>query len=217
MEPGLQPAGTRSVATEPAAKRRKGKARHLSGGTGGPTREESRKGRHSDQAQEARGLQVEIKQKTPFGSREQEAYLALQRTADVLQSQVEAKLKEFGLTPTQYNALRILRGAGREGLPCSEISERMITRDPDITRLLNRLEKRGLTSRTRDRHDRRVIYGKISKDGLKLLSEMDTPLQQFGRELLAHVGQTNLRQLIELLELVRTKRNQLGLSAKVAD
>ncbi len=89
-----------------------------------------------------RGLQAELKQKVPFTSREQEAYLSLLRTADALQAQVEARLKEFGLTGTQYNALRILRGAGPDGLPCREIGERMITRDPDITRLLNRLEDR---------------------------------------------------------------------------
>jgi MarR family transcriptional regulator, organic hydroperoxide resistance regulator len=77
-----------------------------------------------------RGLQAELKQKLPFTSREQEAYLALLRTADALQSSMESKLKEFGLTGTQYNALRILRGAGPEGLPCSEIGERMITTTP---------------------------------------------------------------------------------------
>ena len=93
---------------------------------------------------------AELKQKRPFTSREQEAYLALLRTADALQSSMESKLKEFGLTGTQYNALRILRGAGREGLPCSEIGERMITHDPDITRLLNRLEQPRL-SRTQAR------------------------------------------------------------------
>jgi DNA-binding MarR family transcriptional regulator len=85
-----------------------------------------------------RGLQAELKQKIPFTSREQEAYLSLMRTADALQTQVESWLREFGLTGTQYNALRILRGAGPEGLPCREIGERMITHDPDITRLLNR-------------------------------------------------------------------------------
>jgi DNA-binding MarR family transcriptional regulator len=102
-----------------------------------------------------RGLQAELKQRVPFTSREQEAYLSLLRTADALQARVEARLKEFGLTGTQYNALRILRGAGPEGLPCCEIGERMITHDPDITRLLNRLEDRGFVERTRARHDRR--------------------------------------------------------------
>ena len=151
----------------------------------------------------ARGLQAELKQKTPFISAEQEAYLALLRTADTLQSQVEAKLKEFGLTGTQYNALRILRGAGKDGLPCSEIGERMITRDPDITRLLDRLQKRGLALRTRGQQDRRVIYGKITPAGLKFLSEIDAPLQKYGRDILRHVSQEKLRQLIELLEQVR--------------
>ena len=153
-----------------------------------------------------RGLQAELKQKIPFTSREAEAYLSLLRTSDALQTQVEAQLKEFGLTGTQYNALRILRGAGPEGLPCREIGERMITRDPDITRLLDRLEDRGFVQRTRARHDRRVIYGKITAAGLKLLREMDGPLEKFGREMLRHVGQEKLKQLIELLELVRSGR-----------
>lgn len=154
----------------------------------------------------ARGLQAELKQKRPFSSAEQEAYLSLLRTADALQSSMEAKLKEYGLTGTQYNALRILRGAGAEGLPCSEISERMITRDPDITRLLNRLEKRGLARRIRDKRDRRVIYGKITAPGLKLLQEMDRPIEEYGGEILGHVSQAELRKLIELLEAVRCGR-----------
>jgi len=153
-----------------------------------------------------RGLQAELKQKIPFASREAEAYLSLLRTGDALQTRVEAELKEFGLTGTQYNALRILRGAGPEGLPCREIGERMITRDPDITRLLDRLEDRGFVQRTRARRDRRVIYGKITAAGLKLLREMDSPLDKFGREMFRHVGQDKLKQLIELLELVRESR-----------
>ncbi len=150
-----------------------------------------------------RGLQAELKQKLPFTSREQEAYLSLLRTADALQALVEARLRDFGLTGTQYNALRILRGAGPEGLPCREIGERMITHDPDITRLLNRLEDRGFVERTRARHDRRVIYGKISAAGLKLLRDMDAPIEKHGREMLRHVGQEKLKELIDLLELVR--------------
>src|SRR5258705_13749610 len=150
-----------------------------------------------------KGLQEELKQTVPFSSREQEAYLSVLRTADALQSQVEAKLKEFGLTGTQYNALRILRGAGPEGIPCSEIGERMITRDPDVTRLLDRLQKRGLVERSRGKQDRRVIYGKITTAGLKLLREMDAPLEKHGRELLRHVSQTDLKLLIDLLEQVR--------------
>ena len=151
----------------------------------------------------AQGLQAELKQNIPFTSREQEAYLSILRTADALQSRVEAKLKEFGLTGTQYNALRILRGAGPDGIPCSDIAERMITRDPDITRLLDRLQKRGLVERSRGKQDRRVIYGKITAAGLNLLREMDSPLRKFSREILRHVSQTNLKLLIDLLEQVR--------------
>src|SRR2546423_12352240 len=154
----------------------------------------------------ARGLQAELKQNIPFNSREQEAYLSLLRTTDDLQSKVEAKLKEFGLTGTQYNALRILRGAGADGIPCSEIGERMITRDPDVTRLLDRLQKRGLVERSRGKQDRRVIYGKITAAGLKLLREMDAPVDKHGREMLRHVGQEKLQRLIDLLELVRTEK-----------
>jgi len=156
-------------------------------------------------ASQSSGLQAELKQTIPFTSLEQEAYLSLLRTADALQAQVEAKLMEFGLTGTQYNVLRILRGAGSEGLPCSAIGERMITRDPDITRLLNRLEDRGLVERSRARHDRRVIYGRITAEGLKLLGEMDRPVEKWNRETLMHVGQERLKQLIDLLEVVRAK------------
>lgn len=152
----------------------------------------------------ARGLKEELKQNAPFRSREQEAYLSLLRTADALQTSVEAKLNEFGLTGTQYNALRILRGAGPGGLPCSEIGERMITRDPDVTRLLNRLEKRGYVRRARGQADRRVIYGRITAAGLRLLREMDEPVERHNRDILKHVGQGKLGELIELLELVRS-------------
>ena len=164
-----------------------------------------------------RGLQAELKQKIPFASREAEAYLSLLRTTDALQTQVEAQLKEFGLTGTQYNALRILRGAGPEGLACREIGERMITRDPDVTRLLDRLEDRGFVQRMRAKHDRRVIYGKITVAGLKLLREMDAPLEKFGREMLRHVGQEKLKQLIELLELVRRGRTVQRRDAESAE
>ena len=153
----------------------------------------------------ARGLKEELKQNAPFRSREQEAYLSLLRTADALQTSVQAKLNDFGLTGTQYNALRILRGAEPEGLPCSEIGERMITRDPDVTRLLNRLEKRGFVRRARAQADRRVIYGKITAAGLRLLREMDEPVEKHNRDILKHVGQKKLGELIELLELVRNK------------
>ena len=88
-------------------------------------------------------------------------------------------------------------------MPCSEIGERMITRDPDITRLLDRLQKRGLVKRSRGQQDRRVIYGKICPAGLRLLQEMDAPIQKYGRDILRHVGHDKLKELIALLELVR--------------
>jgi DNA-binding MarR family transcriptional regulator len=157
-----------------------------------------------------RGLQAELKQTVPFPSREQEAYLSLMRTASDFQTQMEAKFKDYGMTGTQYNALRILRGAGTEGLPCREIGERMITHDPDITRLLDRLEGRGFVERTRARQDRRVIYGKITAAGLKLLREMDAPIERYGRAMLRHVSQGKLKQLIELLELVRGGSHSAG-------
>lgn len=156
----------------------------------------------------ARGLQAELKQKLPFTSLEQEASLSLMRTADAFQTEIEAWLKKYGLTGTQYNALRILRGAGPEGLPCREIGDRMITHDPDITRLLNRLETRGLVERSRDKKDRRVIYGKITPSGFKLLREMDGPIEKQGREMLRNVGQEKLKELIDLLELVRAKMSR---------
>lgn len=158
-----------------------------------------------------RGLQKELKQKAPFRSREEEAYLSLLRTADALGASVETKLREFGVTGTQYNALRILRGAGAEGLPCSEIGGRMIARDPDITRLLNRLQKRGLVKRARAKADRRVICGRITPAGLKLLRDMDEPVERHNREMLRHVGHERLEELIGLLELVRGRRFTAGI------
>jgi DNA-binding MarR family transcriptional regulator len=153
----------------------------------------------------------------PFTSREQEVYLSLLRTAGALQTRVEGRLKKFGLSGTQYNALRILRGAGSEGLPCREIGERMITHDPDITRLLNRLEERGLVERMRAKHDRRVIYGKVAARGLKLLRTMDEPIEKYLRDMLRPAGQEKLKQLIELLELVRGGRLGYGRDAEVAE
>jgi len=149
------------------------------------------------------GIQSEIKQNKPFSSIEEEAFLALQRTADQLQGRVGEWLKTWGLSPTQYNALRILRGAGEEGLACSEIAERMINRDPDITRLLDRLEKRGLTRRSRDSNDRRVINAYITKEGLQLLKKLDAPVQEFQQVLLGHVGERKLKALIEILCAMR--------------
>jgi DNA-binding MarR family transcriptional regulator len=152
-----------------------------------------------------RTIQAEIKQKLPFGSLEEEAFIAMLRTADVLQWRATEMFKRHGLSATQYNALRILRGAGAEGLPCSEIGERMINRDPDITRLMARLEGRGLVRRKRQQKDRRVIRACITAAGLALLKGLDRPVATLNCELLGHLGKGRLQSLISLLALARER------------
>src|ERR1035438_2600047 len=117
-------------------------------------------------------LKDEIKQGKPFESLEAEVFLNLMRTTDALSRGGEEILKLVGLSPNQYNVLRILRGAGEQGLCCREVAERMVTRDPDITRLVDRLERRSLLTRSRDSKDRRIITVRISPDGLKTLKEI---------------------------------------------
>jgi len=153
-------------------------------------------------------LAKDIKQKKKFTSLEQEAFLLLQRTTSELAEQGTAVLKEVGLSGPQYNVLRILRGAGGEGLPCGEISDRLITRDPDITRLLDRMEKRGLVERQRETGDRRVVTARITKDGLSLLAGLDKPVLASHQRQLGHLSRTDLRALIALLERVRKRRVQ---------
>lgn len=149
-------------------------------------------------------LKAEIKQRRPFTLLEEEAFLNIQRTADVLMRAVNETLKSHGLSSTQYNVLRILRGAGDEGLACREIGERMVTKDPDITRLLDRMEARHLVTRAREERDRRRITVRITKEGLKLLTELDPVVEELNRRLLSHLGERNLRALISLLEQART-------------
>jgi DNA-binding MarR family transcriptional regulator len=150
-----------------------------------------------------RTLQAEIKQTKPFASLEEEAFLALQLTADRLSRRGAEFLKQHGLSPAQYNTLRILRGAGPSGLACSEIGERMINHDPDITRMLDRLERRGLVQRSREGNDRRVITTRITRTGLELLSTLDRPMEQLHRDLLGHLGENRLKSLLRLLEGIR--------------
>jgi len=151
----------------------------------------------------ARGIQAEIKQAKPLSSLEEEALLSLQRTADQLQWRVSELLKPYGISPTQYNALRILRGAREQGRSCSEIAERMINRDPDITRLIDRLERRGLVQRAREEKDRRVVIARITPTGLQLLKRLDRPVEQLTRKILGHLGNQRLTTLIKLLEMAR--------------
>lgn len=138
------------------------------------------------------------------GTPEEAAFLDLLRTADILSRGLVRVLKKEDLSPTQYNVLRILRGAP-EGLPCGEIATRMITRDPDITRLLDRLEKRELISRCREIEDRRTVMARISLEGLKLLARLDGPVQVVHRRQLGHLGADRLRDLIDLLNFCRTQ------------
>jgi DNA-binding MarR family transcriptional regulator len=154
----------------------------------------------------AKGIQAEIKQSKPFSNLEEEAYVAILRTADQLQLSVAEMLKSHGLSPTQFNALRILRGAGDAGLACSEIGERMINHDPDITRLLDRLEKRGLIQRSRGQKDRRVIIGNITGAGLEILQTLDRPLEELHRQLMSQVGEPKLKSLLKVLEMIREER-----------
>lgn len=133
---------------------------------------------------------------------EESAFLDLLRTCDVLSRGLLDVLKSVELSPTQYNVLRILRGA-KQGLMCGEIASRMITRDPDITRLLDRLEKRGLISRSRETKDRRVVVTRITPQGLNILADLDEPIQEAHRKQLGHLGPTRLKELAGLLRDAR--------------
>ena len=150
---------------------------------------------------------AELKQSRPFPSLEAEVAVNLVRTADTVLRGLAAALKPHGISPGQYNVLRILRGAGSSGLPCGEIAARMITRDPDMTRLLDRLESRGLIARARDTGDRRVVTTRIAPAGLRLLATLHRPLEAENKRLVGHLPAARLHQLVALLEAVRERRN----------
>lgn len=150
-------------------------------------------------------LKNEIAQERPFSSPEEEALLNLMRTSDCLHRLLQRRIRTWGITSTQYNVLRILRGSEPQGLTCSAIGDRMITAEPDITRLLARLKALKLIRQQRDKRDRRVVWTQISPAGLALLAETDPVVQNLPRELLSHLGHGQLSELIRLLELARTK------------
>jgi DNA-binding MarR family transcriptional regulator len=133
---------------------------------------------------------------------EETAFLDLVRTTELLSRPAAQLLKTEDLSPAQYNVLRILRGSP-QGLTCREIGSRMITRDPDITRLLDRLEKRLLISRNRDDKDRRVVLTRITGNGLDLLARLDQPIQDLHRRLLGPLGPERLQALAQILEACR--------------
>jgi DNA-binding MarR family transcriptional regulator len=154
------------------------------------------------------GLKLEIAQERPFASLEEEALLNLLRTSDCLNRAFHVKTRDWGVTSTQYNVLRILRGAQPDGLTCAALGSRMITAEPDVTRLLMRLKALKLIRQTRDSQDRRVVRTQISETGLTLLKEMDPTILSLPRELLGHLERTELEELIRLLELARKRKEE---------
>ena len=147
-------------------------------------------------------LQKELKKRRPFDSPEQEATLSIARTADRFGICFARLFREFGLTPSQYNVLRILRGEGKP-LPILEIADRMIAAVPGITGLIDRLEAMGLLARDRSTEDRRVIFVAITPKGLSLLGKLDGPVAALHKRLIGHLSPAELRELIRLLEKAR--------------
>ncbi|MES2177144.1 MAG: MarR family transcriptional regulator [Gemmatimonadota bacterium] len=149
-------------------------------------------------------LRHEIKQSKPFSSLEQEALLSLERTAAVLLHAMAETFKGHGITPTQYNVLRILRGAGPDGLCRNDIRDRLVTQVPDVTRLLDRLEEARLAERERASDDRRVVTTRITAQGLDLLRGLDEPVTQAHHQQFGHMSPDQLRSLIDLLAVARS-------------
>ena len=148
-------------------------------------------------------LKEELKQHKPFRNLPEEAVLNVWRTGDYMARRLQALLKTRSISQTQYNVLRIMRGAGADGLACGEIGGRMLTQDPDITRLLDRLVRRGLARRTRLRQDRRVILARITPAGIRLLAELETPVAKLIDQIVGHMAKSQLEELIALLEKLR--------------
>ena len=148
-------------------------------------------------------LQRELRQAKPFTSLEQEASLSVERTAAVLRHELAEVLRPFGVTPAQYNVLRILRGAGARGLCRHEIGDRLVTQVPDVTRLLDRMEEAGLATRERSTDDRRLVTTRITAEGLTLLEQIEEPLAKLHARQLSHLTPRQLRTLIDLLAIAR--------------
>ena len=150
-------------------------------------------------------LQQQIKQPKPFRSLEAEAFLNVLRTSAALGDELAEVLRAHELTQPQYNVLRILRGAGPDGLPSGEIGERMVSREPDMTRLLDRMEARGLVARQRGPADRRVVTATITAEGLRLVGALDAPIQAMHERQFGHMPREELESLITLLERARER------------
>jgi DNA-binding MarR family transcriptional regulator len=154
-------------------------------------------------------LQQELKKRRPFDSPEQEAILNIARTADRFGICLARLFREYGLTPSQYNVLRILRGEGRP-LPILEVADRMLAAVPGITGLIDRLEGMGLIARRRCTEDRRVIFVAITDKGLELLGRLDAPEAALHRRLIGHLSPAELRELSRLLEKARQSLDETG-------
>ena len=150
-------------------------------------------------------LATALKQKRPFVSLEQEVYLSILRTASELSYAVDQFFRPFDITPSQYNVLRILRGAGVDGLCRNEISERMVTATPDMTRLLDRMEKAGWVTRERAEEDRRQVSTLITKSGMELLARLEKPTGDFVTPLFAGATIRDLKTVLKVNDQIRTK------------
>jgi DNA-binding MarR family transcriptional regulator len=146
----------------------------------------------------------ELKQTKPFEHIEEEVFLNLQRTAQALSSAMAEIFKSVDLTPVQYTVLRILRGSLETGLLCGEISERLVTKDSDVTRLLDRMENRGLVVRERHARDRRAVVSRITEKGLEILTELDSPMIAGIKKQCGNLSDKQLKQLNDLLVLARS-------------
>lgn len=142
--------------------------------------------------------------KQALGVVEEDVYLSMLRTVEQLSRRVAETLSRADLTSTQYNALRILRGAGGDGTSCNEITEKMVTKDSDVTRLLDRLETRGLIYRERESQDRRRVVARITDEGSRVLTELDGPVAETHRSQLGHLGDKQLATLGRLLKAARS-------------
>jgi DNA-binding MarR family transcriptional regulator len=148
-------------------------------------------------------LRDEIQQAKPFNSLEQETFLNIARTDAVLRAALDRVFAVRGLSGTQYNVLRILRGAGPEGLCRNEIRDRLLTRMPDVTRLLDRMEESGMITRARSAEDRRMVRTRLTKAGRELVDALDEPVEAEHRRVLGHLSESKMRALIGLLTEAR--------------
>ena len=149
------------------------------------------------------GLRKELRQSRPFQSIEHEAFLSVLRTAAVLSDELEQILKPEGISLAQYNVLRILRGAEPHGLCRNEVRDRMLTRMPDMTRLLDRMESAGLVARARSQTDRRLVSTRITDRAMQLLERVEDAVADEHRRRFGHLNKSEMRALIGVLEKVR--------------